>query len=155
MRSRDHHQRLADFTGELLVLCPRCGACARDAQSPSGTPARRRLLCSGCGLIREWGESGTSRSWPSPGSVSELQLWLQTPCCGETLWFYNFEHLSFVEDWVRADLRERRPHPRWGWQSRALTNRLPGWMLAKKNREEVLRGIARLRDLASKTDRKF
>ena len=74
-----------------------------------------------------------------------LPLWLQTPCCGETLWAYNAAHLAFLEDFVRAQLREhaRGAH---GWRNQALANRLPGWMQDAKNREDVLRGVERLRE---------
>jgi hypothetical protein len=73
-----------------------------------------------------------------------LPLWLQTPCCGETLWAYNAAHLAFLEDYVRATLREhaRGPH---GWRNQALANRLPKWMAEAKNRAEVLKGLEQLR----------
>ena len=54
-------------------------------------------------------------------------------------------HLAFLEDFVRARLREhaRGAH---GWRNQALANRLPGWMQNGKNREEILKGVERLRE---------
>jgi hypothetical protein len=74
-----------------------------------------------------------------------LPLWLQTPCCGETLWAYNARHLDFLEDFVRAALRERTRGEH-GWRNQALRTRLPKWMLAAKNRPDVLRCLGHLRD---------
>jgi hypothetical protein len=74
-----------------------------------------------------------------------LPLWLQTGCCGETLWAYNQAHLSFIEDFVRATLREhgRGEH---GWRNQALRNRLPRWLQAAQHREEILKCVERLRE---------
>jgi hypothetical protein len=75
---------------------------------------------------------GSSRDW-----YFGLPLWLQTPCCGKTLWAYNEAHLDYVEHFVRATHREEMPD--------ALAHRLPSWMKSAKHRDELLRGIGRLR----------
>ncbi len=74
-----------------------------------------------------------------------LPLWLQAGCCGELRWAYNAEHLAFLEAFVGARLRERRRSPEHGWSNGALVSRLPAWLKSRKNREEVLAGLARLR----------
>ena len=55
-------------------------------------------------------------------------------------------HLPFLEDYVRATLREhaRGEH---GWRNQALANRLPAWMKDAKNREDVLGCIEKLREM--------
>jgi hypothetical protein len=69
-------------------------------------------------------------------------LWLQTECKGHVLWFYNSGHMDFVEGYVSATLRERKPH---AYKNKTLSSRLPTWMKLAKNREAVLKSIETLR----------
>jgi hypothetical protein len=86
---------------------------------------------------------------PSQDPHFGLPLWLQTPCCGDTLWAYNLAHLEFLDSLVGAELRGRGAlGGRSGWRNGSLASRLPRWLKAAKNRDEVLRGIAKLRELA-------
>lgn len=68
-----------------------------------------------------------------------LPLWLQSPCCDETLWAYNGPHLRALRDYVASDLRERTGVLYW-----STFARLPKWVSAGKNRDAVLRCIDRL-----------
>jgi hypothetical protein len=68
-----------------------------------------------------------------------LPLWFVEPVKGHALWAYNREHLAFMKRVVTAELREQTPN-----QNSALSNRLPKWMLAGKNRTEILKAIDRL-----------
>ncbi len=61
-------------------------------------------------------------------------------CCGQTLWAMNLEHLDFLERYVESDLRERIPNI-----NKSLASRLPQWIKSKKNRNEILKGISKLR----------
>jgi len=97
------------------------------------------LTCANCGLSRFWAAAAPGeltavdpKRYP-PGVVAvgapvdwyfHLPLWLQTPCCGETLWAYNAAHLTFLEDFVRATLREHARGP-YGWRNQALGLRYP------------------------------
>lgn len=69
-----------------------------------------------------------------------LPLWLQTPCCGHTLWALNLEHLDVLEAYIRAQLREKNPNSAY-----TMLEVLPRWMKSAKHRDEVLRAISRLR----------
>jgi hypothetical protein len=69
-----------------------------------------------------------------------LRLSLQRPCAGEILWVFNEPHLSFIENYVGAKLRERLPN-----MNRSLASRLPKWMLSAKNRDAVMDATAELR----------
>ena len=82
----------------------------------------------------------------------EVPLWLQTPCCGRTLWAYNDEHLTFIETLVTATLRERTRDPTFGWSNQSIASRLPSWIKAAENRGQVLRAIGRLRKRLSRAD---
>jgi hypothetical protein len=75
-----------------------------------------------------------------------LPLWLQAPCCGHVLWAYNRHHLSLIEQYVQADLRELSGEPKLGWHANSLTSRLPDWMIVAKHRQAVLNAIAKLKE---------
>jgi len=105
---------------ETLVVCPQCEGCARSAPIDGSTQARqslfapRRLVCSKCGHWCDWSADRLDRPWhvvPGEDDFFRLPLWLQTSCCGQTLWFYNREHLELVERYVTASLRERDATP--------------------------------------------
>jgi hypothetical protein len=152
------------YDGTLfLVRCSRCGRCAtvtpRDL-AQQGIWAPRRFACHHCGHARDWppppledvflrdGEwcvrprhrmpgitIGSPRDW-----YFDLPLWLQAPCCGQVLWAYHAWHLTYLEEYIGATLRERRPEV-----YRSLAARLPSWMKTAKHRDEVLQALARLR----------
>jgi hypothetical protein len=70
-----------------------------------------------------------------------LPLWLQSSCCGGTLWAYNAVHLRALRDYVAATIRERVGVMHW-----SMFSRLPKWLSAGKNRDTVLNAIDRLQD---------
>lgn len=149
----------------VLVVCPRCAARA----VVRGDRRSARLVCEACGLARTWhGErlhvvvDGAAvvldrgdHAWVDPDSGRGVRvfvepqgvdsrfgtsLWLRAECCGgELLWANNAAHLKYLEAYVTARLRERAPGPA------PLSAKLPTWMKAAKNRDEVLRHIQRLR----------
>jgi hypothetical protein len=151
------------FGSEFLVVCPRCSGQAGVRDRGQAAEPHVALTCSNCGLSKFWApaESGTQHSVTAadpkrypPGIVAmggpvdwyfHLPLWLQIGRCSETLWAYNQAHLAFLEDYVRATLREheRGAH---GWRNQALHNRLPRWMKDARNREDILKCIERLRE---------
>ncbi len=71
-----------------------------------------------------------------------LPLWLQKEMPDGLLWAYNYEHLDFLENHVSAELRNREKSP---MRNKSLGSRLPKWMTSKKNRNEVLSGIEKLK----------
>jgi hypothetical protein len=159
MRRALDDSTLLDFGGEFLVVCPRCAAQAwvRD-RGPAAEP-RVAFTCSHCGLSQFWQPAAPGQlTAAGPGRYPEgvvamggavdwyfhLPLWLQTPCCGETLWAHNAAHLDFIENFVGAALREHRRGEH-GWSNQSLANRLPKWMQAAHNRPEVIKGLARLK----------
>jgi hypothetical protein len=169
-RFRDTGKTIYEFGHEFLVHCPRCDNCARVVpkdREDTRNFAPRRLICQKCGYTQDWHITGKPpgiefnyhrpprdlNSIGIGGSFDwyfRLPLWLQTPCCGEILWAYNKEHLDFLENYVKAGLRESFPlkvyeTERVIWRNKSLASRLPTWMKRAKNRDEVLRGIERLR----------
>ena len=143
----DDRTRLSDFRDEILVVCPRCAKCARlvavaDLDSPGSNT--QRLVCSTCffdnttDYMALFAASGRDL-------VDGYPLFLSAACAGEYLWAYNYRHLAWLERYVRATLRETRRAPRWGWCSQSAANRLPAWIKLAKNRQDILRGIAKIK----------
>ncbi len=81
-----------------------------------------------------------------------LPLWLQAPCCGDTLWAFNEAHLDFVARYVRATIRERASVEGVGGAFfrdtyyGSIPNALPTWIKRSHHREQVLAVLAKLRD---------
>ena len=148
MRLVDTGETIYAFGDEFLVVCPTRHACAKVVPrraEEQGYFAPRRLVCGACGLVREWQETGVAHH-PGVDWYFHLPLWLSTPCCGEVLWAHNWRHLRAIEEYVAATLREKVRDPEHGWTNRSMLNRLPRWMKAAKNRDEVLKAIRRLRE---------
>lgn len=133
-RFTDDFTRVYSFVDVVLASCPACGECAT---LNSNT---KRLICPHCGHTKFdifWNIIGPN------SSTLGLSLFLQTDCCGETLWAFNQDHLRFLRDYVSADQRAHARDSN-GWSNRSLANRLPQWMTSSKNRENVVRAIDRL-----------
>lgn len=156
MRYQDQGENLADFLEEILVCCPRCENCARITLAESRDEkyfyiifAKRRLLCAQCGLMREWKETTfgfNERASLLRDPYFDALLWFQMDCCGNTLWAVDRAHLSAMEQFVQAGLREQKyisdyEHTIHG----SLGNVLPRWMKIAKHREDVLACIAKLK----------
>lgn len=133
-RFLDERETLWGMTAVQLIECRRCGHCARCERIPQIGTMAYKSTCLHCGHV---------------GS-EEGKLWLTTHCCSEALWAVNEEHLSFLERYVGAELRERRQTEH-GWANSALASRLPRWMTSAKNRTEVMAGLARLRERLSRS----
>jgi hypothetical protein len=157
-RFRDPGKLLCCFAGEILVRCPRCGSTAVVvAESASATIPRfwhadedhrwrgRRFACHTCGTTAacDAPQTDVTVRWPaSPGPRDPyfgLPLWLSAQSGTNVLWAYNGEHLDLLAAYVSARLRER------GEVMDSLIERLPRWIKAAGNREQVLRTINRLR----------
>jgi hypothetical protein len=143
-RFEDTGEWLRSFDRNLLIKCPRCGHCADVTFVGEGSSTERRCICVACGYSDRCIVKGLPAYSLGPDWNHGLDLWLQTPCCGKTLWALNKKHLSFLESYVTAKLRQRHPGT-FGWSNQSLSGRLPKWITSSKNRDEVLRCIERLK----------
>ncbi|WP_028390657.1 hypothetical protein [Bacillus cihuensis] len=150
---------LIAYSDLFLVHCPRCNSCSR-IFTPSNAKGQnepgyighesKRLVCSKCGFIKD---IHPKRRWDNLWAFSHelfdekqgidwyfgLPLYLQTQCCGHNIWFFNFEHLSHIEDYIKKHVRPS------GLYYLSIESRLPTWMKLSKNREEVLKTIEKLK----------
>jgi hypothetical protein len=120
--------------------CPRCNAWL--GKAPLRFRKRQRTVevrCP-CGAVCSTkfpGGSMTLGDFVDP--YFGLPLWLRADVQGRTLWAYNREHLSFLDAYVRAGVRQRAPN-----RNASLASRLPRWLKASGVRQPVLRAIARV-----------
>lgn len=124
----------------ILIECERCGKCAtlRKFTFPRDKKSVLRLgecSCLHCG--HQWTVPAESHFF------TRGPLWLRMPCHKNVLWILNRPHLEFMEQFIGAELREERMEER---SSRRLSSALPRWMLAAKNRDDVVRCLKKLRD---------
>jgi hypothetical protein len=123
----------------VLVTCDQCGDCATlrkftFLRTKRQTARRGECVCLHCG-----------HQWSVLADVAFFTagpLWLKTSVHQNVVWVLNREHLDFLEHFIQADLREERMPER---SSRRLSSALPFWMLAAKNRDDVVRALKKLR----------
>jgi hypothetical protein len=127
------------FYDKIYIQCPRCKSRAvitkKDPQR-KGFHDMETLACTKCGYLKQ----GTLLY-----HKEHLELWLKVSCCGHTLWALNEDHLEYIECFVKAVLRERIRDDL-GWHNQSIASRLPKWVQDSKNRDEILKGILKLRD---------
>ncbi len=162
----DSGQTLVDFAECIYVRCPQCQKCAQVRRIPSDAEGMladdsrrfgswsfrrsfgpRKVSCLHCGYTRIW--DGKARGHAQHDYYFGLPLWLQTPCCGKFLWAFNEEHLSFLERYVTAKQRLKF-YAAGRIRNATMASRLPTWIKRAKNRDEVVKGITRLKGLLEK-----
>jgi hypothetical protein len=130
----------------ILVSCDKCGKCAAllkfsFPQRPKTTVWRfGECSCLHCG-----------HQWTIPAGFNFYRdgpLWLKMPCHKHVLWILNGAHLEFMEQFIGADLREERIPE---LSTRRLSSALPRWMLAGKNRDDIVRCLGKLRKKLEET----
>lgn len=147
-----------DFMDQCVVRCPRCDSKALVEDRGEEMEPRLILVCASCalkkskrfrssvvytgGIVIKDHEDAMLMGAPVDPHF-RLPLWLQADCKGHTLWFYNAEHMEFVEDYVAAKLRERKPHEH--YRNKTMSSRLPTWIKLAKNRDAVLKSIVELK----------
>ncbi len=137
--------------------CPNCGfkwlvSMRQRRQRNGGQKPTIEAECPACHMRIEM--PARRQKEPFKGDAIDpvfgLPLWLQTPCCGHTLWAYNSRHLTQLQAYVAATLRERIPNGKW-----AMFTRLPQWVKSGKNREAVMRSLQRLKLKLRKVENTF
>jgi len=74
------------------------------------------------------------------GFFNNSQLWLSAPFRNDTLIAYNGDHLNYLEKYIASGIRENPD--RTGF---TMVEKLPRFIQSAKNREALLKLIAKLR----------
>ena len=105
LRTRSYF-RFSTFEDEILVQCPKCRRCA-NATPPSYDRSKRKYVvhisCLHCAAQHE--VETDFDYW------NHLNLWLKVSCRGDVLWALNARHLTALEAFVAAGLRDTRAGP--------------------------------------------
>ncbi|MDO4899088.1 hypothetical protein [Actinomyces sp.] len=128
---------------DLYWRCPSCGRreTTRIRLSARSRPSR---TCA-CGARQELtGVSVSTRVSDGYDALYGLPFFLTDSCASHTLWVANRTHAEYLMDYLGADLRRKRDTD----VGRGMEQRLPGWMVSRKHRAAVLRGLRRLREHA-------
>ncbi|MCT4592681.1 MAG: hypothetical protein N4A57_00185 [Anaeromicrobium sp.] len=145
----DEGKSIYDFLHEFYIKCPQCGKFTVVKSFPNERGSflfykKRSLVCNNCGFVKVYRNSG--------GVIgSDYPLWLEVNCCGEKLWSYNLKHLEYIERFVSASIREGYCDEH-GWKNNSMVSRLPKWIKERKNRDEILKCIKRMKDSIPKNE---
>ena len=118
--------------------CPSCGR--RETTRAPLTARSRPVRTCACGaeqrLVGRW---SSARVADGVDALYGLPFYLSVPCAGRTLWVANREHAEYLLGYIGAVLRPPGPAG-----DRELGHFLPAWMVTRKHRDEVVRGLRRL-----------
>ncbi|MFI5843749.1 hypothetical protein ACIA8K_29010 [Catenuloplanes sp. NPDC051500] len=154
IRFRDPMVRLSRFGDDILVRCPVCSGAAsvrpdRTAGEQRLAGLHRRVTCSGCGHVQYWSAPQRDSGYLLPHLSGPedpyfgFPLWLRTEFRGRLFWAYNADHLTLLERYLTAGLRERGPA--FSCCEMSMLEQLPAWMKAGKHRGGLLRAVWLLR----------
>jgi ribosomal protein S27AE len=120
--------------------CPRCGVWITRRIVRKGVVQSIAVSCPTCRAVSNVRPTGWRSLSPEASDPwFGLPLWLRTELRGREIWAWNREHLAFLREWLGATLRERVPNV-----NRSVASRLPAWMKAAGNREDVVRALDRM-----------
>lgn len=120
-----HRYTIATPTREnpVLVVCPKCQEQAyvlpdpkkrvRDLQNWCAINAGYTKRSDGSIQVYKWHDNPVD-------SYFGCNLWLQTNCLGNTLWAFSDKHLTLLEEYIEAGLRERTKDPEMGWRNTSI-----------------------------------
>ena len=148
---REHRFTISVPTDDdpTLVVCPKCKKMAKvfltQKQPELGDSVK--VICSSCGYTKEKEATERSCDWygeDPTDSYFGYSLWLKIACCGHSLWAFNIRHLDLLQNYVIAELRERK-QDEYGYSNSSIASRLPSWIKSAKNRKELTQAISKLR----------
>lgn len=105
-------------------------------------PSKSTITCSHCTRTNEVILDQYRIDDPSLAVDSDfgLPLFLQTPCRFGKIWAYNQAHLSELQAYINATLRERTREA----GNSSMISSLPDWMKSAKNRAMISKKLAQL-----------
>ncbi|MFC5471594.1 hypothetical protein ACFPPD_23240 [Cohnella suwonensis] len=121
------------YFSDRRVICNTCGF-NKDKRAPLNKPYYLRIVHFG----KDWKDNciniGGNHDW-----IFGYPLYLNLTCKGHILWAYNLRHLEFIESFINEKLRNSSTY------YLSLVSRLPKWLIESKNKDEVLKGIKKLK----------
>jgi len=134
------------MTAYVSVKCRECRNQLTGSAEVNGQWNKLKLKCANCGDECEY-EAHLSRHSKHNGLMTDpvfgLTLWIQKPVGDDLFWAYHYEHLTLLEQYVGAKLRERGIDNK-GSKNSLMFSRLPTFITKARNREEMLALIHQL-----------
>ena len=126
---------------------PYCNNCFEkyefESQALKEKPEKYRVKCPHCGFheelkpkIKELLQNAKIDDGLARENWYNLPLWFQKEIKGNIFWVYNYEHIMYLEKYIKADLRERNNN---GSGNGTMVSRLPKFIKEAKNREKLLK----------------
>lgn len=155
--------RNSDFTERIDVMCPKCGKQATVIGACVDAPIAQyekqvRFSCGACGYAVKYGNTPKLTAFVNSRgkAVRGRMLLLDAPCDPffgfrvwyyietphGTLWAYNMEHLTIIEQYIADYKRGRNGLP---LKNNSLASRLPQWAKDANHRESILKLIRRFK----------
>lgn len=135
--------RKTSFDIELRCLCPNCTFEMKiDIPDVNKKKETIAVKCKNCGTTENYTPKNIAQEWKysNPGQPSDsyfgLPLWLVENFRDNNFWALNYEHLSYLKEYISAQLREKNNRLHW-----TMVEKLPDWMKAGKNRDKIIKLI--------------
>ena len=134
------------MTAYVSVKCRVCRNQLTRRAEVDGQWNKLKMKCDQCGDECEY-EAHLSKPLMEGGMMCDpvfgLKLWLQKSVGDDLFWAYHYDHLSLLEQYVRAKLRERGIGNK-GSKNSLMFSRLPTFITKAGNREGILKLIHEL-----------
>ena len=154
----------ADFLDHIDVVCPKC---AKRAVVTGGKPNQYlveeeqniRCACAHCGFVAVLNDASkstvfvNSRDVPVKSHVLyfnspcdpffQFPVWYEIPTTHGSLWAYNEEHLTVIENFIADKIRSRNGI---ALKNKSIASRLPVWASSAKNREYLVKTIKKFKE---------
>ncbi|MCH7406800.1 hypothetical protein [Belliella aquatica] len=139
-RFQDRQLKLIDFQDRVLIVCPRCTQMAQATADYESKIAK--LICGHCGFNQQKSTMLDQKAnlITSAEYYFEADLWLSSSYKEHQFSAYNEAHLLYLEEFIRADIRENRDRKFF-----TMVEKLPKWMISSKNRLSILKLIQALK----------
>lgn len=128
-RFSGYSKTLDDFRDKILIKCPNCLKKSILIKIDRNT---QKVICENCGFNK------IINSF-----LFDYELWLTTSFEGKSLSAFNHEHLDFLINFIKAELRKRNLND---IRNKSIGSRLPKWMTSKNNRTKVLKLLQSLQE---------
>ena len=139
-RFNDENKTLSDFLKEVLVVCPSCGAKA--VATTDHLNYKARLVCVHCSYNKDKNtKTKQDAHIKMPAHLFfDVELWLSHPFKNESFYAFNYRHLSYLEQYIQATLREHKMRDHF-----TLLEKLPKFYHESANRGALLKIIQKLK----------
>jgi hypothetical protein len=143
-RFSDRKHRLSDFQDEVWVCCK---ACNNEAIARVDHELKiAKLVCNHCGLNKVISTTTLSNNGKEivlilpAHAYFDADLWFSQPFKNEIFFALNPSHLLYLEEYIRAKLREHKDRTHF-----TLLEKLPRFYHEAKNRDALLKIIEKLK----------